>query len=87
MPRRPRSSALNLPDDIKLEFATRFCPLWRDYLGTLANPWDIDNNLIDEEMQACFDIVFPDSNHGEIKKNDNVHKVVSQNESCPDLPL
>jgi hypothetical protein len=86
VPRKPRSSAQDLPADIKAHFATAFCPLWQDYLGTLRNPWDTDSNAIDEEMQACFNIAFPESDWGEIKKGDVVHNVVSPY-SFSSLPL
>ena len=78
VPRTARSSAQDLPVNIKARFTTAFCPLWRDYLGTITNPWDTDNNAIDDEMQACFDIACPDSGWGKIKKGDTVHNVVSE---------
>jgi hypothetical protein len=75
---RARYSANSLPANIKLLWASTFCPLWRDYLGTLADPWRADDPSFDGEMQLCFDAVYGvENSYGKIVKNDVVHAVVS----------
>jgi len=75
-PIRNRFSGSDLPADIKEHWASKFVPLWRNYTGTLNDPWDNDNPAFATEMQVCFDAVYPDSTYGKIQPNDVVHFVV-----------
>jgi hypothetical protein len=46
----------DLPDGTLQHFTSEFVPLWRNYAGTMENPWGVL-----KEMQVIWDIVFPDT--------------------------
>jgi len=74
-PTRNQFSGHDLPADIKQQWADKFVPLWRNYIGTLTDPWDTDNPNIATEMQVCFNGVYPEKKH-DIQANDVVDFVV-----------
>ena len=74
--RRNRPSANDLPADIKAHCGDKFCPLWRNFLGSLTDPWDTDNPSIQSEMQVCFDAIYPGNTYGNIEHGDVVYCVV-----------
>jgi hypothetical protein len=76
-PSSARFCASDLPAEIKKGWSDKFCPLWRNFLGMLTDPWDTDNPMIKSEMQVCFDAIYPDSQYGVIQQNDVVYSVVS----------
>jgi hypothetical protein len=81
-----RLCASDLPANMKRDWADKFCPLWRNFLGTLNDPWDTDDPTIRAEMQICFDSIFPNSTHGTIGSNDVFYLVVC-NPSPRTFPL
>jgi hypothetical protein len=64
-----------LPAGSLQRFTSDFVPLWRDYTGTLRNPWVTTDPAILKEMQTIWDIVFPDIKHV-VTRTDAVYHLV-----------
>jgi len=66
----------DLPPGSRLRFFQNFVPLFRDFFGTLANPWDTTQPGIVEEMQVIWEMVFPDIGHLVAIRGDAVYHLV-----------
>lgn len=66
----------NLPTESEPRFTDAFIPLWYDYIGTLENPWDTPNTIL-QGIQKIWDQVYPDINHQIGDENDIVYHMVT----------
>lgn len=54
----------DLPTGTQNRFRDVLTPMFRDYVGTLANPWEATtSNATVHELQIIWDIVFPHTPH------------------------
>ena len=51
----------DLPAGTQARWRRVFVPSWRDFIGTLENPWDVSSMV--HELQQLWDAVFPSVPH------------------------